>query len=177
MTALDVSSGAGKVVWAELVVDPGLAPPVGPPPVDAVLVDVPIRLFLTDEVHLETLRRELLLRAADWSARHDHLVKGLARSLVRHTSTRSVTLADARREADAGHAVLTMRVPTSPAVSSGQAQELVDLVALSESVTEGRARCDEGMAADELRHFRRWYAAELAHQARGGAPRPCPFRP
>lgn len=193
VSAAELDGRPAKLVWAELVASPGGQPfsgrrasVVGRSPAqgagaalagdvrEAVLIDVPIRLYLASEAHLEALLRDMQLLAADWSSRNDRLVKGLAESLRRNSAARTSSMEEVRRRLDAGEDVLTMRFPIT-AETPERASEFLDVVASSEARTGRQYEGDP--AADELRHFRRWYAAELTHQALGGAPRPCPFRP
>ena len=183
-----------KMVWAELVAsvddeplegrpaeatasvgadeDTGVAAgPVGP---EAVLIDVPIRLFLASEAHLEALLRDMQLLAAEWSSRNDRLVKHLAEALRRNSAARTASMEEMRRRVDAGDDLITLRFPVT-AETPELAREFLEVVAASEART-GRDD-DRDPVAAELQHFRRWYVAELTHQARGGAPRRCPFRP
>jgi anti-sigma regulatory factor (Ser/Thr protein kinase) len=180
--AEDVEGAPGKRVWVELG-GPARsgreagASPAAPPPTGAegALIDVPIRLFLASEAHLEALLREMQLRAAAWAARDDRLMKGLANALRRNAAARATSLEEARRQIDAGNTVMTVRFPISH-TTPADAQEFLDVVDLSETLTR-REVVDDDEPAVEVRHFRRWYVAELTHQAEGGAPRPCPFRP
>ncbi|HUP86570.1 MAG TPA: ATP-binding protein [Acidimicrobiales bacterium] len=188
----DVEDRPGKVVWAELVASDNREPlasrrsppveadepgdPPGTKPLDeAVLIDVPIRLYLASEAHLEALLREMQLLAADWSSRNDRLVRRLTESLRSSARARRISLEEARRRVDAGDDVLTLCFPISGATPSA-AREFLDVVDLSETLTR-RDETGDARFASELRHFRRWYVAELTHQAVGGDPRPCPFRP
>jgi anti-sigma regulatory factor (Ser/Thr protein kinase) len=179
----DVAGDPGKRVWVELgttaVGHPGggteLPSEVVAAGTEAALIDVPIRLFLASEAYLEALLREMQLRAAAWTARDDQLMKGLANALRRNATARATSLAEARRQIDAGHTTMTMRFPIS-ADTPADAQEFLDVVDLSETLTRRETMDDDGPGT-ELRHFRRWYVAELTHQALGGAPRVCPFRP
>ena len=184
--AADVLGRPGKRVWVELGAGPAPAathrepeePPATPPSAsasEAVFIDVPIRLFLASEAHLEALLREMQLRAAAWSARDDQLMKGLANALRRNATARATSLEEARRQIDGGRTVMTMRFPLSAAAPL-DAQEFLDVVDLSETLTR-REPGDDDEAGLEVRHFRRWYVAELTHQAEGGRARPCPFRP
>jgi anti-sigma regulatory factor (Ser/Thr protein kinase) len=184
VVAEDVEGQPGKRVWVELgghaaTTSARPAPDDEPPRTiagaEAVLIDVPIRLFLASEAHLEALLREMQLRAAAWSARDDQLMKGLANALRRNAAARATSLEEARRQIDAGHTVMTVRFPISPATPL-EAQEFLDVVELSETLTRRGAADDDGPAV-ELRHFRRWYVAELTHQAEGAPARRCPFRP
>ena len=182
--AADVEGRPGKRVWVELGAGPPPAatgerehPDELPAPAmaEAVFLDVPIRLFLASEAHLEALLREMQLRASSWAARDDKLMKGLANALRRNATARATSLEEARRQIDAGRTSMTMRFPMS-ANTPLEAQEFLDVVDLSETLTR-REAADDDEAGLELRHFRRWYVAELVHQAAGGRPRPCPFRP
>jgi hypothetical protein len=176
--ATDVDGRPGKLVWAELVAgtdDARLEPT--PARQEAVLIDVPIRLYLASEAQLDALLREMQLLAADWSSRDDRLVRSLAESLRRNAEARIVSQAEARRRIEAGDDVLVLRFPMSAATPSA-ARGFLDVVDLSETLTRrGDGTDDDARLTAELRHFRRWYVAELTHQALGGAPRPCPFRP
>ena len=188
VTEAELDGRAAKLVWAELVASPQdlplegrrssaprSVPDGGDAPVqEAVLLDVPIRLYLASEAHQEALLRDMQLLAADWSARNDRLVKGLAEALRRNSAARTASMEEVRRRIDAGDDVLTLRFPVT-SETPARASQFLDVVASSEART---GRNDEGdPVADELRHFRRWYVAELTHQALGGRPRPCPFRP
>jgi anti-sigma regulatory factor (Ser/Thr protein kinase) len=179
----EVDGEPGKRVWVELGVTamghPGGAPDantdVVAPGTEAVLVDVPIRLFLASEAHLEALLREMQPRAAAWTARDDRLMKGLANALRRNAAARATSLAEARRQIDEGHTRMTVRFPIS-ADTPTSAQEFLDVVDLSETLTRREDLDDDGPGT-ELRHFRRWYVTEITRQAQGDPPRACPFRP
>lgn len=179
-----------KKVWAELLATVDDDPLAGRPAErtdasdaaseqgsvthDAVLLDVPIRLFLASEAHLEALLRDMQLLAAGWSSRNDRLVKGLADALRRNRAARTASMEEVRRRIAAGDDVLTLRFPVS-AQTPAAASSFLDVVSMSEARTGRDDDADPALA--ELRHFRRWYASELTHQALGGAPRRCPFRP
>src|SRR4051794_30007889 len=105
--AADVDGSAGKRVWVELgrtaMGHPGdddddaAGPRVATVAAgaEAALFDVPIRLFLASEAHLEALLREMQLRAAAWTARDDQLMKGLANALRRNATARATSLGEA----------------------------------------------------------------------------------
>jgi anti-sigma regulatory factor (Ser/Thr protein kinase) len=193
VTAVDVEGRPGKLVWADLIASPQTTPLTGhghdgEPSGDgdevddadrdqreATLRDVPIRLYLASEAHLEALLRDMQLLAADWTSRNDPLVKGLAESLRRNSAARTASMEEVRRRIDAGDDVITLRFPVSSETPT-TAATFLDVVATCEERT-GRGRDTADPAAAELRHFRRWYVSELTHQANGGPPRRCPFRP
>ena len=178
VVATVVAGRPGKIVWAELVAASGVASanraPVDVAIGEAVFLEVPIRLFLASESHLDALLRDMQLLAAEWSSRHDRFVKELAEALRRNQEARTSSMELVRRHLADGHDVVTLRFPlTSDAPD--QARAFNDAVTGSEART-GRSD-DDTPSAEELRHFRRWYLAELTHQALGGEPRRCPFRP
>lgn len=176
--AADVGARPTKTVWAELesTSRPAAAGFLGEHGErEAVLLDVPIRLFFASEDHLGALLRDMQLLSAEWTSRHDTLVKGLADALRRnHEARRASREAVQRRLADGGD-VITLRFPIT-ADTPERARAFLDVVAQSEART-GRGDDATDPSAAELRHFRRWYAGELTHQALGGTPRRCPFRP
>lgn len=163
-----------KTVWAQLAVSPPQATGGLEGTSEAVLVDVPIRLFLASETHLAQLLRDVELLAADWTSRRDRVVRSLAEALRRNHDARQEAAETVRRQMGAGEDVVTLRFPVDPDTPA-RATEFLDVVDQSEA-RAGRID-DVDPSADELRHFRRWYAAELTHQALGGPPRRCPFRP
>ena len=176
----DAEGRPGKKVWAELVAARGddirdRAPTTASATSEAVLLDVPIRLFLASEAHLDALLRDVQLLAADWTSRNDPLVKGLADALRRNHDARFAWRDEVQRRLEAGDVVLTLRFPVDDDTPA-RTREFVDVVTRCE-VRTGRGDDVTDPLAAELRHFRRWYAAELTHQALGGAPRRCPFRP
>ena len=190
VAGVDVEGRPGKLVWADLVSSPQTPPltdqPIEPASADVVvasrattteasLLDVPIRLYLASEAHLEALLRDMQLIAADWNSRNDPLVKGLADALRRNSAARTASMEEVRRRIDAGGDVITLRFPVS-ADTPTTAAAFFDVVTASEKRT-GRGDDDADPVSAELRHFRRWYVAELTHQANGGSPRRCPFRP
>lgn len=178
VVAVVVEERLGKKIWAELAATRHTSGADGGAPREpgeAVLVDVPIRLFLASEADLDTLLRDLQLVAAEWASRHDRLVKGLADSLRRTQGARTAAMDEVRRRLDAGDDVVTLRLPMT-AETPNRAREFLEVVLLSEART-GRDDDVVDPVAAEVRHFRRWCAAELTHQANGGSPRRCPFRP
>ena len=178
VVATIVDGRPGKIVWAE-VVHPAVADRAGRSghAAEAVFVDVPIRLFLASEAHHEALLKDLQLRAAEWTSRNDRELKGLAEALRRNQDARAESLEEVRRLVATGEDVVTLRFPlTDDTPARGRA--FLETVATSEARTGRGAPVDgDDPSAAELRHFRRWYVAELTHQARGGSPRRCPFRP
>jgi anti-sigma regulatory factor (Ser/Thr protein kinase) len=194
VTAVDVEGQPGKILWADLVGSPQTPPIAGQPaarpitsrPTDgggapdsdtreATLLDVPIRLYLASEAHIEALLRDMQLLAADWTSRNDPLVKGLAEALRRNSAARTASMEEVRRRIDAGADVIELRFPVSSDTPATAATFLDVVAECDERTGRGGERADPASA--ELRHFRRWYVAELTHQANGGSPRRCPFRP
>lgn len=179
-----VEGRPGKVVWAELVAGEVEWEQVSDPTPErrpasralgpvAVLLDVPIRLFLRSEGHLVALLRDMQLRSPDGPGGNHRLVRGLTVALAGGAAGRAVALVEAQRELQRGNGTVTMRFVLRPTTVT-DAREFADVVDLCETLT---GRCGEPSSSDELRHFRRWYVAELVHQANGNLPRHCPFRP
>jgi anti-sigma regulatory factor (Ser/Thr protein kinase) len=183
--------GTGKAVWVELCINAGsrprhpsmprpqllVVPPPDPlpPAAEAVLADVPIRLFLASEAHLESLLRELQLMTAAGTVDDAALLKGLAGALRRNRAARSISLTAAQQQLAAGRRVMTMRFPVSDATPAAAA-EFLGVVEVVESLTRRQLTLEVPESA-ELSEFRRWYVGELIRQASGIAAAPCPFQP
>ena len=135
------------------------------------LLGVPVDLFLKSQQHTDDLVRELWLvsesdadhglraleRAADAYARRAHVVRNASLEAVADARERGDTMIDLR-----------LRVPPGTAELTVQWAELLER--LDELCRAGTLLTLP--ASEEVRRFRRWYAAETLRQLRDGhAPR------
>ncbi len=178
--------GASKGVWADVGTgrsdQAGAShppPPGGAPKAEANQVGVtvrlpalPVRLVLLSAANLDELVREL--QTTDFATSAPTDLAALGERLARETSAHREPLRAAARGA------LQRREATfgvSLVVAPGQVDSLRQFVALTDEVERF---CREGVLLSgaptaEVTAFRRWYVEEVARQAAGALPAPCPF--
>lgn len=178
----------GKVVWfepaAEISEDEGVegvlsalspAPEtvVHEDPVDIVVLDVPLRLYVGFQAHFRELRREVrllaLAHAADYPLADDlsDLFTALETELrdgIGLTEFRE-PLPDGAPSAD-----LTVRMPRSAA---GTLQEFLELLDRADDFCRQERLLALARNAEQ-RDFQRWFLGEYVRQAAGEAPVPWP---
>ncbi|HSL56213.1 MAG TPA: ATP-binding protein [Acidimicrobiales bacterium] len=168
----------GKTVWCAIATGRATTEtaPVALRTLDVhtiVLREVPVRLMLDSERHLDALVGALRLAALKGDPGSGALADELDGHRSRHVAERNTALGEALRRVHEGGDRLdvTLRFVDDPGRAAPEFAAAVDA---AEAWCEATG-APELVADEELARYRRWYLTEIVSQTDGRDPRPCPF--